>query len=165
MRAGLLAAAAAIAAGACFVCACNRDGTTQQPPAITGTMTVEVIDTAQVTIQPTLDGAFDVSLAFESDYGLFDPSSPITAHGRLDAYPEADMVAYTAKLSAPPYAQGACGGAPLSLAMTLVRRGKNAHLGGGVAVYCGAGTYAGSPQRILRLQGDVPGGAPDGGAP
>jgi hypothetical protein len=147
-----------LASLAAVLAACGQDGTQSLPPASTGTVAVEIIDTAQVVLQPTPDGAFDVSLAFQSDYGLFDPSSTLTAHGRIEAYPEADMVAYTARLAAPAYPQGggACGASPVSLAMTLTRRSGNAHVGGGVAVYCGAATYSGAPQRILRLQGDVP---------
>jgi hypothetical protein len=150
-----LAAILAAFALALPLAACDQDGTVNLPPASTGSVAVEIIDTAQVVIQPTPDGAFDVSLAFQSDYGLFDPTSPLTAHGRIDAYPEVDMIAYTARLSAAAYPQGACGTSPVSLAMTLTRRSGNAHVGGGVAVYCGAGTYSGVPQRILRLQGDV----------
>jgi hypothetical protein len=143
-------------AGALLGGGCDQAGTEVRPPASHGTLAVEIIDTADVTLQPTVDGALDVTLVFQSDYGLFDPSSPLVGRVRLDAYPEVDRVAYTARLSAPAYPQGACGAAPLSLALSLTRRAANAHVGGGLAVYCGDGVFAGEPQRILRLAGDLP---------
>jgi len=76
--------------------------------------------------------------------------------GNVHAFPEADAVLYTARLASPPVDGGRCGSQPVSLALTLFRRGGNGHVAGGIAVYCGADTYAGNPARMLRLAGVLP---------
>ncbi|HEY1694008.1 MAG TPA: hypothetical protein VGG39_17695 [Polyangiaceae bacterium] len=149
--------AAAIVCALLAVAACDESGT-QVVTRYRGTLTSEVIDTADVTLLLAADGkTVTVSLQFSNGYGFFDPSSPVAMTGRLDAYPESDLVAYAATLTIPPFGGGPCGDTtPVSLALSLVRRGGDAHVGGGLAAYCGAATYAGNPQRILRLQGDLP---------
>jgi hypothetical protein len=155
MRAKTSAIAAGIlVAGA----ACSQSGT-EVRTAYSGTLTSEVIDTADVTLLVTADGAsFDATLAMSSGYGFLDDASILAMSGRIDAYPESDLIVYAATKTVPAHAGGPCGDSPVSLALSLVRRGGNVHAGGGLAAYCGSATYAGAPQRIMRLQGDLPPG-------
>ena len=76
--------------------------------------------------------------------------------GQVHDFPEADAVLYTARLASPPVADGRCGAEPISLALTLFRRGGNDRVAGAIAVYCGANTYSGIPARMLRLSGSLP---------
>jgi hypothetical protein len=135
--------------------ACSESGTVALT-SYTGTLTSEIIDTAQVTLLLSPDGTtFNATLKMSNGYGFFDESAPLQMQGRADPYPEAGLIAYSATLTMPAVSAGPCGNAPVSLTLSLVRRGGNAHVGGGLAAYCGSATYSGAPQRIMRLAGDL----------
>ena len=51
---------------------------------------------------------------------------------------------------------GRCGGEPVSLALSLARRGDARRVAGGLTAYCGADRFAGVPVRVLRLSGELP---------
>jgi hypothetical protein len=73
--------------------------------------------------------------------------------GNVHDFHEADAVLYTARFTSPPVADGRCGSQPVSLSLTLLRRGGNDRVAGGIAVYCGADAYSGIAARMLRLSG------------
>jgi hypothetical protein len=73
--------------------------------------------------------------------------------GKVHDFPEADAVLYAARFASPSVADGRCGSAPVSLSLTLFRRGANDSVEGGIAAYCGTDTYSGTPARMLRLSG------------
>jgi hypothetical protein len=65
-------------------------------------------------------------------------------------------VLYTARFDGAVVAGGMCGAAPVSLALSLARRGTNDRVGGSLAAYCGKSTFIGKPIRILRIEGSLP---------
>ncbi len=76
--------------------------------------------------------------------------------GKVFDFPESDGLLYTARLVSPAVPGGRCAGQPVSMSLALFRRGTNARVAGGMAVYCGAGTWSGPPVRMLRLSGSMP---------
>jgi hypothetical protein len=66
------------------------------------------------------------------------------------------VVMYTARFDAPADPTGPCGSDPISLALAVRRRGKDAHVGGALTAYCGKDVWHGVPARVLRLAGDLP---------
>lgn len=147
--------------GASLVAGCGKGDDASSsggtpPGTMQATLAVEIRDTADVTIVPRGSDATAVTLAFSAGYGLFDPAAPLSAPGRIEAFPEAGMTLYTARFSAPAVASGPCGAQPVSLALALTRRGRNARVGGGLTAYCGADTWSGVPARIVRIAGDLP---------
>jgi hypothetical protein len=96
-----------------------------------------------------------VSLTPSAGYGLFAPATAIAGEGRLERFPEAGAIFYTAKLSAPPSPGGPCGDEPVSLALSLQRQGESPRVTGGLTAYCGAGRWYGVPKRVLRITGSL----------
>ncbi|MBI3785748.1 MAG: hypothetical protein HY270_20335 [Deltaproteobacteria bacterium] len=98
-----------------------------------------------LTAMLTLNDAREVAVAGVALEGM----------GNVHDFPEVDAVLYTARFTSPPVADGRCGAQPVSLSLTLLRRGTNDHVAGGVAVYCGANTNSGTAARMLRLAGSL----------
>lgn len=144
-----------------LLCACGNDETvTPVPQAKTyeGTLDVDIRGHAAVTITVPPSGAPEIQLTVDSvnAAGLVDASTALKASGRVDAFPENDSVLYTAKFSQPALSGGPCGDQPVSLALSLHRRGTVTRVGGSLTAYCGKEHFFGVPAKILRLSGDLP---------
>jgi len=128
---------------------------TNVPGQMTGRLDLDIRWSADVEIRVTgPDLTAKVTLSDAREVAV--AGVALEGTGNVHAFPEADAVLYTARLASPPVAAGRCGSEPVSLALTLLRRGTNGHVAGGIAVYCGANTYAGNPARMLRLAGVLP---------
>lgn len=121
-----------------------------------GTLQIEVLDTADVTIEPTTGDAMRVTVTSAAGFGLVPEATPLTADGLIEKIPETGDTLYTAKLDAPADANGPCGEEPVSLALSLHRQGNNPTVLGGISAYCGADTWYGVPVRVLRMAGPLP---------
>lgn len=122
-----------------------------------GVLDIELRNHLQVAIVPRPGGALTVSLNLvDGDFRLFAAGTPLTAEGRAEPFPEAELLLYTALLTSPPRIDGPCKDQPVSLAVSLARRGTNQRVSGSLSAYCGANHYSGIPVRILRLSGDLP---------
>jgi hypothetical protein len=118
---------------------------------IEATLEMEVRDRAALTIlrhDPTFDFTLDLG---GNGYGYLDGSKPLTGAGRVRALPEAGLETFTAELALPAMAGGKCGDAPVSLALSLVRRADAMHLAGALTVYCADHRWSGVPARVLRI--------------
>lgn len=125
--------------------------------AYSGTLAVDIKGSAKVDIAVKAGNAIDVSLSVQAKEaeGLVDPSTLLEAVGSLEPFPENDSELYTAKFSAAASPGGPCGADPVSLALSLHRRGKNNRVGGSLTAYCGEGKFHGVPVRLLRLTGEL----------
>jgi hypothetical protein len=63
------------------------------------------------------------------------------------------MVLTTASFSLPARTSSPCAAQPITLHLSLSRRGQNARVGGGITAYCGDSKI---PARVFRLSGDLP---------
>jgi hypothetical protein len=141
------------------VFACESSGTEVFLEHYSGTLAVDTRDSADVTLGVRPDKSVDVSMTLRGQgFGFVQADAPLTAKGKLEAFPEAGMDLYVAKWSLPKGAGGPCGQGPTSLALSLTRRGGNNRVGGSLTAYCGKDTYFGVPARVLRLSGDLPSG-------
>lgn len=135
--------------------ACSKSSDAPANPvddSIKGTLEAEI----RLTVDVTITKAGDVTLVLgEGDFGVLDANTRLSAKGAIEALPEADVTMYTAVFSAPKRSKGPCGEQPMTLALSLLRRGGNARVGGGLTAYCGA-SATGVPARLLRLSGDLP---------
>lgn len=140
----------------------SLDGADLAPPgppsgSYQGMLDIEIRNHLQVSLLPRDGGALAVSVSLvDGDFGLFAPATALTAEGRAEPFPEADLLLYTARLAAPPRQGGPCGDQPVSLGLSLSRRGSNVRVNGSLTAYCGAEHYAGVPARVLRVTGDLP---------
>ncbi|MFT3770566.1 MAG: hypothetical protein QM820_34500 [Minicystis sp.] len=137
---------------------CYADDPLPPPPektVITGDLDVDIREKAHVELT-TVGTDVTVSVSLTKGYGIAPAASEIKGTARVEAFPEADLTLYTARLDAPADPSGPCGMNPVSLALSLHRRGKDAHVGGSLTAYCGAGVSHGTPARLLRLAGDMP---------
>jgi len=142
---------------------CSNDET---PPVdagsnvVAGTLAVDIRQTVDVALTPGGESGastFDAVLAFgDGDFQYFDAQTTFHATVTAETFPEAQATMYAATFSAPARASSPCADQPLSLALSLVRRGNNARVGGGLTVYCGEGKTSGVPARVFRLTGDLP---------
>lgn len=125
---------------------------------VAGTLAVDIRQSVTVTLTPSASSAttFDGDLAFgEGDFQLFDAGTHLHGTVTAEAFPEAALTMYVATFAAPAHA-GPCGSQPITLQLSLTRRGTNARVGGGLTAYCGAGKTSGIPARVFRLTGDLP---------
>jgi len=152
MKKLLLAAIAALALAGCYV----DDPPAPPPPkrVMGGDLSVDIRETAHVVL--TVAGSdLKASVKLSRGYGVA-PAGALEGAGSVEAFPEAEMTLYTARFDAPADPGGPCGAEPVSLALSLHRRGDDAHVGGSLAAYCGQGVWHGVPARMLRLAGDLP---------
>ncbi|MSP24365.1 MAG: hypothetical protein EXR75_04220 [Myxococcales bacterium] len=140
----------------CMVAAC--DAAAELPGAISwsGTLTLELRDSAEVVLTVAPDGdAVRVAVTPTASYGLLEVRKPLVADGRVASFPEVGASLYTAKFALPAVSDGPCGAEAISLAMSLHRDGENRMVLGGLTAYCGANRFHGTPVRILRLAGEL----------
>jgi hypothetical protein len=143
--------------------ACSKDdggsnGQDAKSNVVAGTLAVDIRQTVDVALTPKGDGVnFDGTLTFgDGDFQYFDAQTVFHIAVAQSNFPEAQTSMYAATFSAPARASNPCADQPLSLALSLVRRGSNARVGGGVTIYCGEGETSGIPARVFRLTGDLP---------
>ncbi len=122
---------------------------------LAGTLAVDIRDTMAVELVIT-GGAIDASLTLSKSFGV--AGGALRGSGTVEPFPEAGTTLYTAKIDAPADPTGPCKAAPISLALSLHRRGKDAHVNGSLTAYCGKGVWHGVPARLLRIGGDLPPG-------
>lgn len=146
---------AALALAGCFQDEPLPPGVTPPDPVVmSGDLETDIRDTTHVSLSIT--GAdLTASLSVTRTFGVV-PGAAISGAGHLESFPEAEMVMYTARFDAPADPSGPCGAQPISLSLSLRRRGQDAHVGGVLAAYCGKDTWHGVPARMIRLTGDVP---------
>ncbi|APR78801.1 Hypothetical protein A7982_04148 [Minicystis rosea] len=129
--------------------------TTPDKTVLKGDLDLDIRHKAHVELTVT-EGETSVAVSLSQGHGVLAAETPITGTARIEAFPEAALTLYTARLDAPAEPSGPCGAQPISLALSLSRRGNNRHVGGSLTAYCGAGTWHGAPARLLRLAGDMP---------
>ena len=150
----LLAALASLQA----LAACDGDGEAKEvppPPPLKGELSLELRDTAAVTITRTSGDAISVSLTASAGYDLLPADETLVGEGYIEALTEASATLYTARFEAPAQAAGLCAGEQVSLALSLHRPGDSDTVVGGISAYCGAGVWYGVPARVLRLSGEL----------
>jgi hypothetical protein len=119
------------------------------------TLALELRDSAELTVAVGEDGRARFALVPSAGYGFFHPGAALTADGLVEPFPEADATLYVARFAAPAQPAGPCGSAAVSAALSLHRRAAGSFVAGGLAVYCGAARWHGTPARILRLEGSI----------
>jgi hypothetical protein len=124
---------------------------------LAGTLSVDIRGTATISIERQPGGTAKITLSVDETgaAGLFDAATPLSLAGRIEAFPENESELYTAKTSLAASPAGACGSEPVSLALSLHKRGKNARVGGALTAYCGKDRFHGVPARLLRLSGEL----------
>jgi hypothetical protein len=149
----LCAALAAVTLAGCF--SDDPLPAATKPLVLHGALAIDIRETASLAITLT-GGDAEVAVTLTKGYGVAPIGEPLQGQGHVEAFPEASMGLLTARFDAPADASGPCGAAPVSLALSLHRRGKDAHVGGSLTAYCGKGVWHGVPARLLRLSGDLP---------
>jgi hypothetical protein len=138
------------------VAACAQDDDSKSPQ-YAGTLDVDVTHAADVVVDARAAGAASVRVTFkDSGFGLADPGATLSAEGRIEAFPEAGLSLVTARFALPARTDSPCGAEPISLMLSLSRRGENKRVGGGMTAYCGRDLAYGTPARVLRITGDLP---------
>jgi hypothetical protein len=121
---------------------------------LTGDLDTDIREKTHVELTITGNDV-EASITLMSGYGVA-PTTALTGAGHVESFREADMVMYTARFAAPGDPSGPCGADPVSLALAVRRRAKDAHVGGALTAYCGKDVWHGVPARVLRLAGDLP---------
>lgn len=151
-----LSLTAALAA-ALSAAACTGGGGGEPEVRLSADLDLDIRATARVEI--ALRGAdLEASVTLGDGMGVAPTGVPLEGRGRVHDFPEAGAVLYAARVSSPPVVDGPCASEPISLALTLRRANGNVRVAGGLAAYCGAGVWSGTPARILRLSGEMPAG-------
>lgn len=121
-----------------------------------GSLDLDIRDVASVELS-ALDDALSAKVRLSKGFGVAPQDAELVGKGRVESFPEADLVLYTAKLSVEPTAGGPCGSEPVSLALSLYRRGNAERVGGALTPYCGRDVWHGVPARApLRITGKLP---------
>lgn len=140
--------------------ACQSQPEVSSRPAAkttSGTLDLDILDSATVSLAIRSDDTLDAKLSLGKGFGVAPEGQELAGTGRVERFAETDLLLYTARFDVPAQAAGPCGSQPVSLALSLHRRGDNAHVSGSVTPYCGAATWYGTPARSpLRLAGDLP---------
>jgi hypothetical protein len=141
--------------------ACSIDEPISPAPKVViyeGNLEVDIRGHAPVTITIPVTGEPVVQLSVDSvnAAGLLAPGTVLSGTARVEPFPETESELYTAKFSQPAQSSGPCGDQPVSLALSLHRRGTAARVGGALTAYCGSDRFHGVPVRMLRLSGDLP---------
>ncbi|MEO7328277.1 MAG: hypothetical protein ABI193_06850 [Minicystis sp.] len=150
-----------VLAGAACLSGCGQDEPitpVPQPKSFQGTLDVDIRGHAVVTVTVLPNGVPSVELTVDSVNALrlLEATTKLSASGRMEAFPENDSSLITAKFAQPAVSGGPCGDQPVSLALSLHRRGTVTRVGGSITVYCGKDHFFGVPLRILRLSGELP---------
>ncbi len=150
----LLAAGAALLAGACNG---QPEVTTPAATPTSATLDLDIVYSADVKLAIRADDTLDATLSLGKGFGVAPDGESLSGRGRVERFPETDLLLYTARFDVPAQSGGPCADQPVSLALALHRRGDNAHVSGSATAYCGASTWFGTPARApLRLAGDLP---------
>jgi hypothetical protein len=137
--------------------ACESNDASNADETIRAKLDLDIRDEANVVLERRGD-TLDVAVTLSKGFGLVSDGARLSGHGRAEAFPEADMTLYTARFSLAPHAGGPCADEPISLALALERRGRNARLAGSLTPYCGKDVWSGVPARSpLRLSTPPPG--------
>jgi hypothetical protein len=123
-----------------------------------GDLSVEIRGVAHVRFEPRGDADLDVALTLDRGFDLAPAGVALTAPGRVERFPEADLRLYAARFSIANGASGVpspaiCGGQSVTLALALTRRLDNDRVSGALTAYCEGSAV---PLRILRLAGPLP---------
>jgi hypothetical protein len=135
---------------------CADDPKLQKPATLAGELSLELRDTAALTVEPS-DGGARFAVTPSVGFGYMNPGETLLADGYVEALPEANAILYSATFHlASTDSSSPCGGGPAVLSLSLHRQDRNAMVIGGIAVYCGDSFAGGVPVRVLRLAGDLP---------
>ncbi len=139
-------------------CGDDQKSTSVPDKKFSGSLAVDIKGSANVELIEHPDETIDVTLNVQGREatGLIDFATTYSAKGTIEVFPEANTILYVAKFSAPAMTNGPCASEPISWALSLERRGKNARVGGSLTAYCGKETFYGVPARVLRLTGELP---------
>lgn len=123
-----------------------------------GTLGVDIRGHAELSLSIPVSAAPSVELTVDSvnAAGLLPATTKLSAGARVEAFPENDSVLYSAKFSQPAVSGGPCGDQPISLSLSLHRRGAVTRVGGSLTAYCGKDHFFGVPVKMLRLSGELP---------
>lgn len=118
-----------------------------------GNLDLDIRDHADVAL--ALEGdALSLTLRVSKGFGVLPADTEVRGAGRVEHFPEAELTLYTAKIALPSTASGPCGEEPVSVALSLYRRGSSERVGGALTPYCGKDTWFGTPARApLRITG------------
>jgi hypothetical protein len=152
-RAEVIKAAFLLMASAALGCAAEEAPNPVSGP-LHGDLASDIREQASVEIREK-GAEIDVSIKLSKGYGVAPPGAVLDGQGRAEPFPEAGMTLYTARFDAPADSSGPCGADPVSLALSLERRGDGARVSGSLAAYCGKGVFHGEPARIVRLSGNL----------
>lgn len=119
-----------------------------------GDLAVDIRETASLTLSGS--DALDAALTLTKGYGVAPAGTELRGKGHVEDFPEAGSTLYSARFDAPADGAGPCHDQPVSLALSVFRRGNDAHVGGSLTAYCGKDVWHGLPARVLRLSGDLP---------
>jgi len=132
----------------------NEEGPAPVSGPLQGELSVDIRESASVTL--TENGpAIEVALKLSKGYGVATAGAEIKGSGRAEPLPEAGVTLYTARVDGAPEPSGPCGAEPISLALSLHRRGDAPRVSGALTAYCGKDVWHGKPARLLRLAGDL----------
>ena len=110
----------------------------------------------QATLEIDRQGTnLEVAFTPRAGFDLLESGQRYDGIGALEDFPEAHATLYTAGFDAAAIPSGPCGARPITLALSLSRRGDRPDVSGSLAAYCGAKTYTGTPARIFRLAGKI----------
>ncbi|MEZ4222981.1 MAG: hypothetical protein R3B13_18705 [Polyangiaceae bacterium] len=118
-----------------------------------GSLDLDIRDHADITL--ALEGdTVSLTLRVSKGFGVLPAGTEVRGAGRVEHFPEAELTLYTAKIALPSTASGPCGEEPVSVALSLYRRGSSERVGGALTPYCGKDTWFGTPARApLRITG------------
>lgn len=133
-----------------LVAACQSSSDEPDESFVT-TLDLDIRDSASVRVERRGE-ALDVSIELSKGFGVAPEGERLSGKGRLERFPEAEMTLYTARFAVAAQPGGPCGKEPISLALSLSRRGVAPRLSGSLTPYCGEGVWHGTPSRSpLRL--------------
>ncbi|MCC6216071.1 MAG: hypothetical protein IT376_14490 [Polyangiaceae bacterium] len=122
-----------------------------------GTLDLELRDSLEIGLELLEDGSLRARVRAPRGFAVAADGAELSGVGRLVELRESEGTLYTARFSGAPVGGGPCGAEPVSLALSLHRRGDNAFVAGSLTPYCGADRWHGRPARTpLRLTGELP---------